>query len=230
MLPVYPKKIKMPMAENGNKNNIPDTTEEAGLFSYNEGFPPITQVPVKAGGKAPQRTDFNGVLNELSQHIFFMQNGGRYAWQADLDYAAESVVLGSNGVQYRALQNSGVNLGGAKDPTDPLNAAYWTRYEKLDPTGMLQQISARSTLGGWTILCEPNKPLYLSLASQDANASASFLVKKNGDTAEKTPILLGVDELIGTRASSFITLIPKEEVLILEVFEISENTTIYAYQ
>ena len=95
---------------------------------------------------------------------------------------------------------------------------------------MLQQISARSTLGGWTILCEPNKPLYLSLASQDANASASFLVKKNGDTAEKTPILLGVDELIGTRASSFITLIPKEEVLILEVFEISENTTIYAYQ
>ena len=88
MLPVYPKIIKMPMAENGNKNNIPDTTEEAGLFSYNEGFPPITQVPVKAGGKAPQRTDFNGVLNELSQHIFFMQNGGRYAWQADLDYGA----------------------------------------------------------------------------------------------------------------------------------------------
>ena len=64
MLPVYPKIIKMPMAENGNKNNIPDTTEEAGLFSYNEGFPPITQVPVKAGGKAPQRTDFNGVLNQ----------------------------------------------------------------------------------------------------------------------------------------------------------------------
>lgn len=230
MLPVYPKIIKMPMAENGNKNNIPDTTEESGLFSYNEGFPPITQVSVKAGGKAPQRTDFNGVLNELSQHIFFMQNGGRYAWQADLDYAAGAVVLGSNGVQYKALQNSGVNLGGAKDPTDPLNAAYWTRYEKLDPTGMLQQIAKRSTLGSWTILCEPNKPLLLYLASEDANAMASFLVKKNGETAEKTPILMGMDNITGVQTSNIITILPNEEIVILEVFEISESATIYAYQ
>lgn len=94
----------------------------------------------------------------------------------------------------------------------------------------LQQISARSTLGGWTILCEPNKPLYLSLASQDANASASFLMKKNGGTTEKTPILLGYDNITGVQTSNIITVIPNEEIVILELFEISENATIYAYQ
>lgn len=230
MLPKYPKIMTMPIAENGNKNNIPEMAEESGLLSYNEGFPPITQVPVKAGGKAPKRADINGILNEMSQHLFFLQNGGRYAWQENLDYAAGAVVLGLNGVQYKALQNSGVNFGGAKDPTVPLNTAYWMRYEKLDPAGMLQQIAARSTLGGWTILCEPNKPVYLYLASQDVNACASFLVKKNGNTAEKTPVLMGMDTITGVQTSNIITILPNEEVLILELFEISENATIKAYQ
>ena len=88
-------------------------------------------------------------------------------------------------------------------------------YEKLDPTGMLQQIAARSTPGGWTLLCEPNKPVYLYLASEEANAMASFLVKKNGATAEKTPILMGMDAITGVQTSNIITILPNEEIVIL---------------
>lgn len=131
MLPIYPKIIPMPVAENGNKNDIPQTTSALGFLSYNEGFQQINQIPVKAGGIAPKRNDFNGILNELSQHIFFLQNGGRYSWQDTLDYAAGAVELGSNGVLYKALQNSGPHFGGAKDPVDPKNSEYW-KLEDID--------------------------------------------------------------------------------------------------
>lgn len=47
---------------------------------------------------------------------------------------------------------------------------------------------------------------------------------------ERTPVLLGVDELTGVKSSGVVTIIPKNDVLILEVFEISTATTIYAYQ
>lgn len=120
------------------------------------------------------------------------------------------------------------------DDHDKDENAHAEKFEKinqqLEILSQLKQIANRSTLGGWTILCEPNKPLYLSLASQDANASASFLVKKNGDTAEKTPILLGYDTITGVQTSNIITVIPAEEIVILEVFEISENAKISAYQ
>ena len=59
---------------------------------------------------------------------------------------------------------------------------------------------------------------------------ASFLVKKNGATAEKTPILMGMDAITGVQTSNIITILPNEEIVILEVFEISESATIYAYQ
>lgn len=232
MLANYPKTIFSPVAQNGDKNEIPQSAaQDKGELSYDSGFPYITQIPIEAGGVAPDRKDFNGILNEISQHLFFLQNGGRYQWQDSLDYETSAVVLGSNGILYKALQNSGISFGGAKDPTDNLNFEFWQRYEKLDPTGELKQAAQRSSNGGWTLLVEPNNPLYLYLYSPDnINAKAYILTKSGGMYVEKTPILLGVDELIGTRASSFITLIPKEEVLILEVFEISENTTIYAYQ
>lgn len=120
------------------------------------------------------------------------------------------------------------------DDHDKDENAHAEKFEKinqqLEILSQLKQIANRSTLGGWTILCEPNKPLYLSLASQDANAGASFLVKKNGDTAEKTPILMGMDAITGVQTSNIITVIPAEEIVILEVFEISENAKISAYQ
>lgn len=102
--------------------------------------------------------------------------------------------------------------------------------QKIDLLSRLKQIAKRSTTGGWTLLVETNKPVCLYLTSNDANAGAYFLVKKNGGTAEKTPILLGYDNITGVQTSNIITIIPNEEIVILELFEISENATIYAYQ
>ena len=58
-----PATLARPFAESGDKANIPDTTSTAGVASLSEGFPPVTQLPLSAGGIPPRRLDFNGVLN-----------------------------------------------------------------------------------------------------------------------------------------------------------------------
>lgn len=97
----------------------------------------------------------------------------------------------------------------------------------------LKYIAKHSTIGSWTILCEPNKSLYLYVTGDDEYAWAWFLIKKNGGTEEKTPILMGYDHITGMQNSNLITILPQEEIIILEVFRMSKsvaNTTIYAYQ
>lgn len=132
MLANYPKTILSPVAQNGDKNEIPQSAaQDKGELSYDSGFPYITQVPIEAGGVAPDRKDFNGILNEISQHLFFLQNGGRYQWQDSLDYEIGAVVLGSNGILYKALQNSGVSFSGAKDPTNSENVQFWKKIQSV---------------------------------------------------------------------------------------------------
>lgn len=122
-----PTPIAGPFAYNGDKNTIPDTTATAGAASYQQGFPPVTQLPLTAGGIAPQRNDFNGILNALSQHIYWVQSGGVYDWSAARDYPQYAIILASDGRMYRALKASGPGVSGvgAKNPTAAASAAYW---------------------------------------------------------------------------------------------------------
>lgn len=95
----------------------------------------------------------------------------------------------------------------------------------------LKLIGSRSTAGGWTLLVTPDNPLFLYLHSpSNINARAYFMPKAGAVQEERTPVLLGVDGLTGVKSSGVVTIIPKNDVLILEVFEISTATTIYAYQ
>lgn len=98
-------------------------------------------------------------------------------------------------------------------------------------SAQLTLIGSRSTAGGWTLLVTPDNPLFLYLHSpSNINARAYFMPKDGAVREERTPVLLGVDELTGVKSSGVVTIIPKNDVLILEVFEISTATTIYAYQ
>ncbi len=131
MLANYPKIMPSPMCQHGDKNTIPEEiSQDAGLFSYTNGFPFITQIDIKAGGKAPERKDFNGILNEITQHIFYMQCGGQYLWNKELDYQVGALVFGSDKKMYKALQVSGKKQNaGAKDPINTANAAYWELFD-----------------------------------------------------------------------------------------------------
>ena len=141
MLPVTPVLIPEPFAEDGSKNVIPaqspGTTEPNA--SWNLGFPPITMLNRKAGGKPPLGADFNGVLHALSQHIFFAQSGCVFPWMgADddfpgLNYLVGAHVLGADMKEYIAVQPSGPDVPasgggyvGPKDPTTDSDHTWWT--------------------------------------------------------------------------------------------------------
>ena len=76
-----PKLLSKPWADTGLKNNIPDGRGEnipAESATYEDGFPQITMTPIAMGGKAPSGKDMNGILNELSAHTVFQNQGGIY--------------------------------------------------------------------------------------------------------------------------------------------------------
>ena len=76
-----PKLLSKVWAALGLKNDIPDSritgipNESA---TYEDGFPQITMTPIALGGKAPSGKDMNGILNELSAHTVYQNQGGVY--------------------------------------------------------------------------------------------------------------------------------------------------------
>ena len=108
---------------NGDTNVIPQSTPAgSGALSFDDGFPQITQVPLGAGGIAPDRKDFNAVMKLLGDAVFFMQNGGFWSYNPLFDYAVGRVVLYTDGFLYQCIQ-----ANGTLDPKAPTDSAYWQR-------------------------------------------------------------------------------------------------------
>lgn len=79
-----PTLITTPFAENGDKNIIP---ESVGANPQNAtmqaGFPPITQQKISEGGIPPERNDFNGMFNLVTQHLVHLNNGMSYEFNQE---------------------------------------------------------------------------------------------------------------------------------------------------
>ncbi len=79
----YPIVIYQPFADTGDKNTIPNTPSPTpGRASYEDGFPPITRIRIQDGGLPPAGKDFNGVLNDVTQHTVWVESGGSYKFDA----------------------------------------------------------------------------------------------------------------------------------------------------
>ena len=91
-------------ANNSTTETIPATTTESGKASWDQGFPVETSLPLSEGGIPPKYGDFNGILNVLSQFCLFAQAGGQFTWSSTLAYSVGSIVVGSDGSIYRAVQ------------------------------------------------------------------------------------------------------------------------------
>ena len=55
---------------------------EDGAASWTDGFPPLTFVPISAGGAGPWGQDGNGVLNQISAGVRWQQSGGFISYDA----------------------------------------------------------------------------------------------------------------------------------------------------
>lgn len=93
--PILPE----PFAQNADpaniNNPIPNTTGTAGLASYDIGFPPITMQPVVAGGIPPEGQDFNGIFFAITAHLYYLQSGQRWQFNATVATAIGGYPIGA---------------------------------------------------------------------------------------------------------------------------------------
>lgn len=133
-----PKVLANTFCNNGNKtDNIPAAATGTNACSLEEGFPVITSTAISQGGIPPKRTDFNGILNLLSQYCFFLQNGGKFKFNSSVASAIggypEGAILeytNSNGIttKIKSLVNNNTNQptnSNIKSPTSPAGTYYW---------------------------------------------------------------------------------------------------------
>ena len=116
-----PQKWAGLLGSGADVNTIPEETPAGtGAASMKSIFPPITQVPLNAGGIAPDRADFNGLFKLLGDNIYYQQHGGVYSYSATIDYEKGSLAK-FNDRFYIAIQSNGPS-GTVADPT---NAIFW---------------------------------------------------------------------------------------------------------
>lgn len=91
-----PKFFQRAFAQNGGKQDVPITGDTSGgRASYDAGFPPVTRIPIVAGGIPPFGTDFNGVLYDLSQAIQYVQSGVAFPFNQDFATAIGGYEIGA---------------------------------------------------------------------------------------------------------------------------------------
>jgi len=122
-----PTLLTQPIAANGAKNAIPNTTTTPGKMSQDQGFPTETSLPLGAGGVAPSREDFNGAFNLLSGLAFYNQKGFTYNYDASQDYYTGCIVIDSaDGLRYECIADM---AAGTIAPHDDTTNTYWQIFK-----------------------------------------------------------------------------------------------------
>lgn len=175
MIPETPQVIKSPFAYNGDIRNIPQSTPlGSNQFSFESGFPVLTQTPLNAGGLPPERIDFNSAFYVLSTFIYYMQSGNHFIWNNQLDYNIGAVVLGSDNALYYCIQ-----VNGATEPNtiqDPISSNdYWLKI--INNNGKINADNLSVILGEFAQLNQ------LDLSNESLTVN-SLPIKKGGTGAE----------------------------------------------
>ena len=112
-----PSKWHVAPGANADCNDIPDTTDaDSGLASWSALFPQLTALPLSAGGRAPKREDFNGLLRAFGQWAFYFMQGGVPSWESGIAYTAGSFAR-HGGTTWTALKDS--------TGEEPAEGEYW---------------------------------------------------------------------------------------------------------
>ena len=124
-----PSKWNVAPGANADCNDIPDTADaDSGLASWSALFPQLTALPLSAGGRAPKREDFNGLLRSFGQWVFYFMQGGVPSWERGIAYTAGSFAR-HNGTTWTALKNS--------TDVKPAEGEYWHALSNFYTSGSL---------------------------------------------------------------------------------------------
>ena len=119
-----PTLLKMPLAADGEKTTIPETTgSTTGDFSQQYGFQQINALPLQAGGIAPKREDFNGAFNLLGGVAFYAQKGWVFEYDSTQDYYKGCIVTDpADGNKYECIADM---AAGTVAPHSDSSNTYW---------------------------------------------------------------------------------------------------------
>ena len=124
-----PKKWTVELGATADVNEIPETTDtESGLASMTALFPQLTALPLDAGGRAPQREDFNGLYKLIGQWVRFYMYGGVPSWTSSAAYPAGSLCSYNNST-WTALRAS-TNI-------KPAEGKYWHALSNFYTSSLL---------------------------------------------------------------------------------------------
>lgn len=124
-----PPKWHVAPGANADCNDIPDTADaDSGLASWSALFPQLTALPLSAGGRAPKREDFNGLLRAFGQWAFYFMQGGVPSWESGIVYTAGSFAR-HNGTTWTALKDSA--------GVEPAEGEYWHALSNFYTSGSL---------------------------------------------------------------------------------------------
>ena len=124
-----PKKWGVAPGANADCNDIPDTADaDSGLASWSALFPQLTALPLSAGGRAPKREDFNGLLRAFGQWAFYFMQGGVPSWESGIAYTAGSLAR-HDGTTWTALRDS--------TGEEPAEGEYWHALSNFYTSGSL---------------------------------------------------------------------------------------------
>ena len=176
-----PKKWAVELGATADVNEIPETTDtESGLASMTALFPQLTALPLDAGGRAPQREDFNGLYKLIGQWVRFYMYGGVPSWTSSAAYPAGSLCSYNNST-WTALRAS-TNI-------KPAEGKYWHALSnfytssllvadllnKVYPVGSIYMsavnISPASFLGGTWVVIEQGRMLMAAGSSWQAGTT-----------------------------------------------------------
>ena len=151
MANTQPKLWAHTLGNEADVNDLPESvSSEVGSASMTKLFPVITQVPLRAGGVAPARKDFNALFKILGDNIFYLQQGGAfYSYDPSIDYDVGSAVKFNNSF-YLCLIANGPST--QTHSPDEENSLYWFCFAAIgttDKRGSVQltnEVSSSSTL------------------------------------------------------------------------------------
>ena len=170
-----PELLKMPLARDGQKSTIPETTDAStGLFSQQYGWQSINSLPPQAGGKAVKREDFNGAFNLLGGIAFMAQKGFTFNFDDTQDYYAGCVVIDTtDGQKYECIAD--VTAGGSAPSAD---STHWqlAGNNSADIDIWFRQASTVYDNGAIALLLTLPTGWYLECTGTGGTTSASDLV------------------------------------------------------
>lgn len=200
-----PELLKMPLARDGQKSAIPETTDAStGLFSQRYGWQSINSLPPQAGGKAVKREDFNGAFNLLGGVAFMAQKGFTFKWSVEQDYYAGCVVIDdTDGLRYECIAD--VTANGTAPSAD---ATHWQLFKAgTDIDAWFRQASTVYAVGdmrcyeslpyGWYLECTTagttgggDIALPSPIAEKDTvtDGSVTWTIRKIGSGGDGVPL------------------------------------------